>query len=98
MHGVHQVAVGKKNPTRAASFSIASSVSRSASFEEQSTTLTELFKAWHTDKVFRALRELYCGTAQVLLLPSRPSGHPRSSPSSIMHSNLGVMDQFINRT
>lgn len=75
---------------------IAPEVSKNASFEEQTASLTELFKNWHTDKMSRALRELYRGAAQAILSPPpRPAGPPPSPPSGITHSNLGVVDQFI---
>lgn len=75
---------------------IAPEVSKNASFEEQTTSLTKLFKNWHTDKMSRALRELYRGASQALLSPApRPAGPPPNPPSGITHSNLGVVDQFI---
>uniref|UniRef100_A0A093V3B6 Uncharacterized protein n=1 Tax=Talaromyces marneffei PM1 TaxID=1077442 RepID=A0A093V3B6_TALMA len=75
---------------------IAPEVSKNASFEEQTTTLTKLFKNWHTDKMSQALRELYRGASQALLSPrSRPAGPPPNPPSGITHSNLGVVDHFI---
>ncbi|PCH03994.1 Hypothetical protein PENO1_029960 [Penicillium occitanis (nom. inval.)] len=75
---------------------IAPEVSKNASFEEQTTALTNLFKNWHTDKMSRALRELYRGASQALLSPPpRPAGPPPNPPSGITHSNLGVVDQFI---
>jgi hypothetical protein len=75
---------------------IAPEVSKNASFAEQTTSLTELFKNWHTDKMSRALRELYRGASQALLSPPpRPAGPPPNPPSGITHSNLGVVDQFI---
>lgn len=75
---------------------IAPEVSKKASFEEQTTTLTNLFKNWHTDKMSRALRELYRRASQALLSPPpRPAGPPPNPPSGITHSNLGVVDQFI---
>jgi NRPS condensation-like uncharacterized protein len=75
---------------------IAPEVSKNASFEEQTATLTNSFKNWHTDKMSRALRELYRGASQAFLSPPpRPAGPPPNPPSGITHSNLGVVDQFI---
>lgn len=75
---------------------IAPEVSKHASFEEQTSSLTKLFEKWHTDKVSRALRQLYHGAAQALLSPpSRPAGPPPNPPSGITHNSLEVVDHFI---
>jgi hypothetical protein len=74
-------------------------VPKNATFEEQTTSLTQLFKNWHTEKMSQALRELYRGASQALVSPrpGPPPGPPPNPPSGITHSNLGVIDQFIHR-
>ncbi|EED22681.1 conserved hypothetical protein [Talaromyces stipitatus ATCC 10500] len=76
--------------------SIAPTVSKNASFDQQTTTLTELFKNWNCEKMSHALRELYHGASQALLSPPPCSAGPLPNPpSGITHSNLGVIDNFI---
>ncbi|OKL58419.1 hypothetical protein UA08_05982 [Talaromyces atroroseus] len=79
--------------------SIPPTVAKNATFEEQTTSLTQLFKNWHTEKMSQALRELYRGASQALVAPrpGPPPGPPPNPPSGITHSNLGVIDQFIRR-
>lgn len=79
--------------------SIPPTVPKNATFKEQTVSLTRLFKNWHTEKMSKALRELYRGASQALLSPPpRPAGRgpPPNPPSGITHSNLGVIDQFLS--
>jgi hypothetical protein len=82
--------------------SIPPTVPKDATFEDQTTSLTHLFKNWNTIKMSQALRELYRGASQALIAPPHrrrpPAGPPPNPPSGITHSNLGVIDQFLQST
>ncbi|CRG91773.1 hypothetical protein PISL3812_08825 [Talaromyces islandicus] len=76
--------------------SITPTVRRGASFNESTTSLTQLFKNWYSKDFSQALREVYQGASRALLSPPpQLTGPPPNPPSGILHSNLGVVDRFL---